>query len=254
MHDGGRAHAPARGLTLVETVVALAIIMLVAGLTVTAGSAVSRRADVSSTRTTLDLLDTALQEWEHAADRTLTWGHDPGDGDVWSYRAFPLIITEVLEKIRRHDATESTLARIEPDRIYTYEQGVIPPWIDTVFANDQIEDFYGAITVLDAWGTPVYATHPGALMPRGTADTDPDGTERTYNEQYFGAARRRTMCFVSAGPDRAFGNLHLTTKEADLTDLQRREIEQTRDNVYSYRPLGRPEKAPDDDHESYEWQ
>ncbi len=67
------------------------------------------------------------------------------------------------------------------------------------------------MTVLDAWGTPIYATHPGSLwtttplVPFYQKERDPDGTIRTYNEEQYGIAPHRSIVFVSAGPDQRFG-------------------------------------------------
>ncbi len=61
---------------------------------------------------------------------------------------------------------------------------------------------------------------------------DPDGTIRTPNEQRYGVARNRRICFVSAGPDQGFGNLTaMPPYPADPDPV--------RDNIYSY-PINAP--------------
>ena len=96
------------------------------------------------------------------------------------------------------------------------------------------DKFDGSLTILDAWGTPIYATHPGRSYdpnlfeadPNYYKPPDPDGTIRTYNEREYGVARNREVCFVSAGPDRRFGHLQADPQGSE-------------DNLYSY-PITRP--------------
>jgi type II secretory pathway pseudopilin PulG len=116
------------------------------------------------------------------------------------------------------------------------------------------------IVILDAWETPIRLIHPGrvrdSLVPlAGPSAIDPlpgtwpdwtkvgnapagapkedDGTvfltdvpPFTGMEEFYGMARNRKICFVSAGPDRKFGNV----SAAFDTDL----YQQSRDNLYSY--------------------
>ena len=62
---------------------------------------------------------------------------------------------------------------------------------------------------------------------------DPDLTETTINEYYFGHAQNRQVCFISAGPDGLFGT---TLEFSGLAGLElQRAIEAARsDNIYSY--------------------
>ncbi|MCZ6850871.1 MAG: hypothetical protein O7F17_04445, partial [Planctomycetota bacterium] len=94
--------------------------------------------------------------------------------------------------------------------------------------------FVGSLTILDAWGTPIYATHPGRPFNAGSdpGDPEPDGTIRTYNEDKYGGARNRQICFVSAGPDGNFGNL-------DPSIPLYHDPEGAKDNIYSY-PINKP--------------
>jgi len=234
-----RADTAARtGATLVEMVVALGVIVFLTGLTVTATTAVVQRAEVQETQNVITLLDTALQEWELSADRKLTWGDAEDEVDIWSDRAYVLVISELLDAIRRTPGPRDVLARIDADLVYPYREGETPAWITSdPYARMQLERFVDrkSITVLDAWGTPVYATHPGKLVAPGDPPEDIDGTENTPNEQIYGTARSRHVCFVSAGPDRRFG---LYWEFPDLPRQHREEAIQAarRDNLYSYRP------------------
>jgi type II secretory pathway pseudopilin PulG len=226
-----------RAFTLTELVVAIGVVIFLFALTLSAGVALARKSDVRQTENTIRLLDMALQEWELAADRKLTWGPDPARFDIYKDRAYTLVITEMLGIIRRSPRVKTILAQIEPGSIYTYDvEAPFPAWIEADYrATQQLPEFDGGITVLDAWGTPVYSTHPGATAAPGVQPVDTDGTERTLNESYYGIARNRQVCFVSAGPDRLFG---LYWEFTGLTGPQLEEAmaEAMKDNIYSYTP------------------
>ena len=231
---------PARGFSLVEVTVVIGIVVLLAGLTLSAGTAVVRNAEQRSTATALLQLDTAVREWELQADRKLTWWqylYDRPDEidaiDVHSFTPPVLIITEILDAIRANDAVQRILAQIDPELVYRYRDDTAP-WLDAadkIHVNDR---FIGGMTVRDAWGTPIYATHPGrkwtptSNVPGFALERDPDGTIRTYNEEHYGIAPNRRIVFVSAGPDQRFGLMDEFPPQETEARLEAR-----RDNIYS---------------------
>jgi len=198
-----------RAFTLVEMVVAIGIIVFLTGLIVSSGVALMRAADVRATRATITLLDQSVGEWEREADRRFTHGAGPGY-ELQSDTPFVFVITEMIEVMQRAGASRDRLAGIEPDAIYVYADGPYPPWVRTFADQAAHAQFIGSMTVLDAWGTPIYATPPGRLA----TSTDPpekidaDGTIETVNEAWYGVARNQQVCFVSAGPDRRFGLIY----------------------------------------------
>ena len=222
----------ARGFSLVELIVAIAIITLLAGLLLTGLNALARRAEVTSTENTLRLLDLAVDEWQHAADRRLVRGtHDLAD--LRNTTEFVFVVTEVLRTVRRAPDAKSILAKIPADRVYTYDAGTTPSWIRTFSEEQALPSFAGEITILDAWDVPIYATHPGEVVPE---PMDADGTERTINELNYGIARERRICFISAGPDQLFGILsEFPGLGAD--ELYAAIAAAQEDNIYSYRPI-----------------
>ncbi len=243
------ARCAARGFTLVEVVVTVGIIVFLAGLTVTAMVNLAERAEIGRTKNILRLLDVAMAEWELTTDRKLTWGFDPfrtGRYDIACDREPILVITEMLGVIGRSSAVQSILAGLDPDLCYKYDPGDLPNWIGNNREErhlDELVDRFGVpITILDAWGTPIYSTHPGSLSGDTfggyceTFGTDDDGTQRTQNERDYGVARNRRVCFVSAGPDRRFG---LLREVGGLPESEHEAaIERAKgDNVYSYRPI-----------------
>ncbi len=232
---------PARGFSLVELTVVIGIVVLLAGLTLSAGTAVVRNAEQRSTMTALTQLDTAVREWELQADRKLRWWQqyydDPtssAGSDVRSLTREVLILTEILEAIRHTETVQQILAQIDPELVYQYRDDTAP-WLDEPMEKFQVNNrFIGGLTVLDAWGTPIYATHPGSLWvsdpPVSFLDweRDPDGTIRTYNEEHYGIAPNRRIVFVSAGPDQRFGLLgEFPPQETEAM------LEARRDNIYS---------------------
>ena len=234
-----------RAFTLIEMVVVIGLIILLAGLTLSVGVSVIHQSEARQTRAALLLLDSAVQEWELQADRKLTWcvchpGYPDPDraaADIHGDTKEVLIITEVLKVITKSPSVREIIAKIDPKLIYRYKNHVYPPWIDTPPEKQQMDErFDGAITVLDAWGFPIYATHAGRpwdaardLPPNSPYQVvrDPDGTIQTYNEVIYGVATNRRMCFVSSGPDGRFGDLHQDA-------LPPEEAQYARDNLYSY--------------------
>jgi len=202
-----------RAFTLLEMIIVIGVVLLLAGLSLSVSVAVIEQSERQRTEATLQLLDTAVREWELAADRKLLWwqyGDDAGirgRADVHADTDEIMIITEILDVISRPAAVREMLAGIDPLLVYTYGQDASPPWID----GGVDPAFVGGLTVLDSWETPIYATHPGRPWteadgqgPYGTGPDD-DGTIRTRNEKDYGVAPSRQVVFVSAGPDGRFG-------------------------------------------------
>ena len=239
------------GFTLVELVVAIGIVVLLAGLTLSVSVKVIEASEARETETTLRLLDQAVKQWEVAADRKLTWWDDVYDknrtelrdrSDIHGDTPPVLIITELLNVIGRSTEVQSVLAQINPALVTRYADQSYPQWIQTHEEKTYLDDSDGAITILDAWGTPIYATHPGRVHdltryphlppPLYPPIADPDGTIRTYNERDYGIAPNRQIVFVSAGPDRRFGRLE---EFMHLQGMARHEAinEARRDNLFT---------------------
>jgi len=204
----------AGGFTLIETLIVIGVIGLLASLTLAVTKRFITQSEIRDTRATLQVVQAALREWESLADRKLLWWDARDDaalrdradlhGDVPDI----FIITEVLEAIRRARDARTVLAAIPPHALHTYRAGEVPAWIKY---RDQLwyGEFLDQLTVVDAWDTPIYATHPGRLWRPADANEfgppDEDGTICTDNERRYGVAPGRQMVFVSAGPDRRFG-------------------------------------------------
>jgi len=230
------------GFTLVEMVVAIGLIIFLVGLTVTAAQALVRKSEVHRTKNVITLLDTALHEWEISSGRKLRRTPVEGEAELWEHRELVLVIAEVLDAIGNRDSVKSILAQIDPAFVHVFAEGEVPAWYpDAPSALAQLDGFVGSLVVLDAWGSPVYATHPGrpasSLTPPPPV-VDDDGTEQTYNEYLYGVARKRQVCFISAGPDRRFG-LYTEFPNLQGIDLLEAIGEARKDNVASYEPIFR---------------
>jgi type II secretory pathway pseudopilin PulG len=251
-----RRHRTPRAFTLVELLITIGIIIILTALTISATVALTRRSEVTQTQMTLTLLDVALTEWQSAAARTLSWGDNPlppnppvfdiGDGTPHVFT-----LSEVWRRISGNEATRTVLARIPGDLTYVYDQSrPLPPWLPAVPDPDDPDPFLlqanprylvqagladGSVAVLDAWGLPIRAVHPGRVFGPGDAgEADPDGTifigdgnSDGWNEEIYGRAESRRPYFVSAGPDGKWG--HVSSANPVVS-------QQAEDNLYSYRP------------------
>lgn len=240
-----------RGFTLVEMLVAISIVILLAALTITATQVLGERQQVNATETTMQLLDMAIQEYETAAGRSITWGveDEPLNAvyDMLDESPHIYTMTEIMRTISDVPDAKTILARIDDDRVVSFDDDM-PIYIrsvDTVDPDPNIANAQGMFasmngerTVLDAWGIPIRAVHPGrvanaALFGDDLTIADDDGTIRlslahsSYGvEEIYGVVADRRILFVSAGPDRRFGS-----RAPGATAEQR---EYAEDNVYSY--------------------
>ena len=107
------------GFTLVEVVVVIGIILFLVGLTLSVSVAVIEKSEIQQTETVLQILDTAVKEWELAADRKLSWGDDGvPSGSVYDMQGDPntgmsltedvFIISELLNTVRRPSQVHRT--------------------------------------------------------------------------------------------------------------------------------------------------
>jgi hypothetical protein len=175
--------------------------------------------------------------------------YDIGDGTPHVFTA-----SEVWRRVSTNDAVRTILAQINADLTYVYSHArPVPPWLPTVPDEDDPDPFLetgnprdlveggfadGSVAVLDAWGAPIRAVHPGRLyQPGDHGEADADGTifinhenSDGCNEQIYGRARHRRLYFVSAGPDHKWG---------DIASQDERIVEQAEDNLFSY-PLHEP--------------
>ena len=208
------------GFTLVEMTIVIGIVVLLAGLTMAVSVSIIQGSEVRQTELAIELLDTAMREWEVQSDRKISYGIDdiPEDGMFYEIQRDdfdPAQVTgELLTIISRSTSIKEILARIDTEFLI----------YDSRIQHLQIRD---------AWGQPIIAIFPGRNWVAGDEDDeilrDLDGTIRTLTELQCGLTSNRQICFVSAGPDSELGLLD-AQEDSD-------EYAQTRDNVYSYAPV-----------------
>ena len=74
-----------RAFTLIEMMVVITIIVILAGLTLGISNSVLRGAEIRQVKDTLTLLEMAMEEWELAATRQMTYGaiDEPDNGRTY---------------------------------------------------------------------------------------------------------------------------------------------------------------------------
>ena len=226
-----------RAFTLVEMTIVIGIIILLAGLTLAVSVSVVQGSEIRQTELTVQLLDSAILEWQTQADRRITYGKlnepfnqarydilqpnlPPDDPEL----AAVLVTRKLLAIVMRPESTRQILAQIDPEFIER----------STVDHDDDAQTpVIESMIVSDAWGNPYIAVLPGRSWVVGDDTTfsylrDDDGSIRTGIETICGVAVNRQICFVSAGPDGKFGMRNAAAGSV--------EFEQTTDNLYSYVP------------------
>jgi prepilin-type N-terminal cleavage/methylation domain-containing protein len=243
------------GFSLVELLVVIGIIVLLAALVVAVSAGLSQQSEIRQTQMLMGRVEVMLQEWETAADRQLTWGEDTktdvgANDDRAKYdlqKTTPHImsVTELLQTVARNSEVKSHIGQFQPDQVYRFDPAAAyPTWIasgdpddpDPASLGSAIDTWVGDpdnvsrgdMALIDAWGVPIRAVHPGPLWTNnfpGAPARDEDGTIRTEAEKIYGIARNRRVYFVSAGPDGKFGSRNPAAAQ-NLRDM-------AEDNVYS---------------------
>lgn len=262
-----------RGFTMIELLVVISIILVLLTLTITVGTGMTQRSEIRETENVLRLLEVALQEWKVAADREVTWGVDGQlpDGTINARTRYDmgmttpdiLTLTELFKTARKPDTVRERLNQLDAKFVEQIDTSGMPPlWMTrpddpaSSYANtvavsdwfnaaaDSKQNIDGELAILDAWGTPIRVVHPGrewiaagpgVLMPDPVTLRDEDGTLRTEYELRYGVCTGRNVAFVSAGPDKKFGDLHLSVAGVGgLSAAAKAEADQAADNIYSY--------------------
>lgn len=240
--DPPRRAASRSGFSLIELMVVVGIIVLLAGLTVGVSSALNRNSETSQMEQTLQLLDSALTEWDVVAERSMTWGPNTSPGntpgivyDIDSNLGGGAQMENVLKNIMKVEECKVILSRINP-RFF----------IEEVLTNGTKQ--YG---VIDPWDRRMVIVHPGrvpnaSVFPAdATTPVDPDGTIRTdsshsadVNENRLGICQNRRLAFICRGPDGELGRQYLDQAYSALSTAELAQLELSKDNIYSYQ-LGR---------------
>ena len=271
------------GFTLVEIMAAIVIIVILAVITLSLGSALLERTDRRRTEDVLQLLDAAIVEYEQNVGRRLTYGerglpldnvnpahfdagqsgsvydiefeipalNQPGVGypDPLSPNFPTYVISEddfrkrLGGQVGTANSPNSPLWRVLTRKLLAVESCrniLANADSDLVMAmtapggSDVVESIFN-----DAWGSPILIVFPGRDIETdfdAATLRDEDGTVRTRAERLLGPARNKRVFFISAGPDRRFGDLQYEAQVGQVWDPDRTlvQMRRTDDNLYSY--------------------
>ena len=187
-----------RGLTLIELVVVVGIVLILVSLVTSGVSSVISRAEERKTRTAMSLFQLAIKEYESATGRRLTMSArnniSNSQGRPFDMRRaelHALTTAEISRVLLRHQPSADILGRIDPSMIGILRQ-VTPSWFPSGLVNpvcsepdpraltassaqsafneftsapyDPLNSPYtglNSLVLLDSWGSPVRAVHPG---------------------------------------------------------------------------------------------
>jgi len=216
------------GFSLLELMIAVAIIVILVGLTLAVITPILLKNEERTTRNVLTQLETAVQEWERTVDRRITFQNaaaETGNWDVpFNPDLAPLVGTGsnesnmvapfpgtgnenlahqrtvwMLEQIGQVASVRDLITKIPSQNLRSVRRVNPGPEGENLRVK----------AVFDAWGTPIIAVFPGRdwLTTDPAVDKDLDGTLRCSSEKLFAAplsCRNRQVLFVSAGPDQLF--------------------------------------------------
>ena len=186
-----------RAFSLIELTIVVGIIVLLAALVLAVGTMLLSQSEARQTRLAMEVLDTAIGEWESSSGRSFTFGTNgqpaPGPGqpvpkyDFQESLADANVIVEVLKPdyVGGNEASKTILAKVDPQLLRT-RPGTNPALTEMV----------------DAWGNPIVVVFPGRVFAAGdsAADRDADGSLRTAQEKRLGICRNKKVLLLSAGP------------------------------------------------------
>ena len=189
-----------RGLTLIELVVVVGIVLILVALVTSSVSSVISRAEERKTRTAMSLFQLAIKEYESSTGRRLTMSArnniSNSQGRPFDMRRAELhafTTAEISRVLLRHQPSADILGRIDPSLIGILRTGTqTPSWLPSGLVNpacsepdpralsassaqsafiafasapyDPLNSPYtglNSLVLLDSWGSPVRAVHPG---------------------------------------------------------------------------------------------
>ena len=223
-----------RGFTLIEMMIVIAIIVLLAGLTLGISNKVLRGSEIRKTKDAITLLDTAISEWVTEMGRQVTFAsvgavegnYDIPSDDIIDIPTFNSSVTQaemsdamnfraeaMWTLLTELESSKNILAKIHPDLI----------------ENNR---------VIDAWGSPIGIVFPcgsfkGSDLISLAEDASGDLTVRDQAEGGLGSCLNKQPYFVSAGPDGQWGYRYQANPYTRDDDVWKACL----DNVTSYEPF-----------------
>ncbi len=200
-----------RAFTIVEILVVLAVILVLISLVLGVSAAILRRSEVQQAENTLRILGAAIDEFEQARGRPMTYGprNTPANAryDIPELNVnYAHVILFVLDRLATHGPSREMLAKLDGDFFRTASSN-IPV---TPGGYPVTEFWWGPIPrmeLVDPWDTRLAVIFPGRPWQQGDDPNlkDLDGTIRTNDEQGNVPCVNRRTRIISPGPDRNYG-------------------------------------------------
>ena len=207
-----RGRVRSSGFTLIELVVVLAVILVLVGLVLAVSSILIKRSEVQQTESALAILSAAVDEFEQARARPLTYGtrNSPAgaryDIPELTNVNYAHVILFVLDRLATHGPSRDMIAKIDGKLFRTASTQIPTP----TGGYPPTEFWWGPLPrmeLVDPWDTRIAVIFPGRPWVPGDDPNlkDLDGTIRTADEQGNTPCVNRKIRFISSGPDRQYG-------------------------------------------------
>ena len=253
LHRGGVRRRG--GFSLIELVVVVGVIISLISLVLAVSTLLIQANEARQLEATFANLNTAVQEYEQAIGRPLTYqdrteqgfgvydipyninfgiagleayygfngaGEACNCGSNADSHGWEKSIVRLFQLLARTESAEEIVAKIDPSL-----------FIPVKLANGlALPNNQSLTTLVDPWGAAIALVMPGRKWRESDGDAlgpDSDGTIRTSMETKLGVCRNGDPLFVSSGPDGDIGCL-------DCAGGSSVRFERTIDNIYSYRP------------------
>ena len=207
-----RGRVRSSGFTLIELVVVLAVILVLVGLVLAVSSILIKRSEVQQTESALAILSAAVDEFEQARARPLTYGtrNSPAgaryDIPELTNVNYAHVILFVLDRLATHGPSRDMIAKIDGKLFRTASTQIPTP----TGGYPPTEFWWGPLPrmeLVDPWDTSIAVIFHGRPWVPGDDPNlkDLDGTIRTADEQGNTPCVNRKIRFISPGPDRQYG-------------------------------------------------
>jgi prepilin-type N-terminal cleavage/methylation domain-containing protein len=230
--------------TLIEMMIVIALIGLLAALTLGISSSVLRNSEIRQTENALRILSMAMQEWELEKGRSMEFQGVPVNNDTGMY---DLLASGFIDYPGFGGAgiTNETMASAMKSRAvsfaYVLSQSESAKSVLSKIESDLMDKDNDGPFVIDAWGNPIGVVFPGKyyydVFPGGNMfaeDASGDLTVRDDVEDGLGSCINQMPYYVSAGPDGIWGyRFQANNGPVDPSDAM---WKATLDNIYSYKP------------------
>jgi type II secretory pathway pseudopilin PulG len=244
------------GFSLIELVVVVGVIISLISLVLAVSTLLIQANEARQLESAFANLNTAVQEYEQAIGRPLTYQDRseqsvPGAYDIpyninfgiagleayygtggageacncgsgFDSHGWEKSIVRLFQLLSRTESAEEVVAKLDPSL-----------FVPVKLANGlPLPGNQDLTALVDPWGSAIAVVMPGRKWrdsDAGGLDIDSDGTIRTSMEIKLGVCRNGQPLFVSAGPDGDIGCL-------DCAGGSSVRFEATIDNIYSYIP------------------